>query len=364
MYNKYPSSYIPILRMYNSHILNPAHSFESVASSLFGVQSQIFNASAIAFAVRTEQKTFSQFKHTLNTLRLIRLWGIRTTIHIYHPNDWCSLLSHLSVANNWYKTKMEADGIDIDGIGDKVLNIIKNVDYFDRNFLKNKGIDKKYLGAWGDLLIELNNRGYIFHYINPTNRNKLFGNVQVVFGKKIESAEQLSDVKKKLALKYFRAYAPATLYDFKHWLGITVRESDDYFCSIKEKLISVRCGCKEYYIELGSQNTLDRIFQIYADDSNYYLLPKFDPLLLAYHDKSWIIEENLRNKIWKVAGQVEGIILQHGKAIATWRYKLKNKVIDFEISPFCRRFSVKNMEKAAHKIACFFERSIGTITLT
>ena len=113
MLEKYSLSYIYRMRLYNSYVSNPADSFETVASSLFGVQSQVPYASAIAFTVRTEGKTFSQFSEALSSLRLIRLWGLRTTLHFYCRDDWDILLSLLSSTKSWYEKKMLKQGIDI-----------------------------------------------------------------------------------------------------------------------------------------------------------------------------------------------------------------------------------------------------------
>ena len=141
MLEKYSLSHIYCMRLYNSYVSNPTYSFETVASSLFGVQSQVPHASAIAFAVRTEGKTFSQFSEALNSLRLIRLWGPRTTLHFYCRDDWDILLSQLSSTKSWYEKKMLKQGIDIAPMINQVLDIIRDKNYFDRNYLIQNGID-------------------------------------------------------------------------------------------------------------------------------------------------------------------------------------------------------------------------------
>jgi hypothetical protein len=364
MHNEYPASYLHTIRLHNSHILSPANSFEIVASKLFGVQSQVFNASAIAFAIRTQQQTYSQFIYELDTLQLIRLWGIRATLHIYYKDDWKYLLSFLSTRSNWFTSKMAANGVDINCMVNKVLDIIKGMDYFDRDVLINGGIDVGYLGPWGDLLIELNNRGHIFRRTNSGKKNNLFGNTWVVLKQEIKRVAQSAKTKRKIALNFFRAYAPATNRDFSHWLGITMRESQEYLRLIENELATVKCMDKEYYIEATNLKMFDRIYCDQSNDKEYHLLPKFDPLLLAYHDKTWIVGKYSHRRVWRVAGHVEGVILRSGKAIATWRYRLTRKEINFEVSPFDRRFSIKGMEKNCRRIAFFFERPIGTITLT
>ena len=51
MLDNYPLAYLVINRLYNSHVLNRLDRFEDVAKSLFGVQAQIANASAMDYSV-------------------------------------------------------------------------------------------------------------------------------------------------------------------------------------------------------------------------------------------------------------------------------------------------------------------------
>lgn len=360
MIDGYSSLYVPIVRLYNSCVLNPQDSFNRISALLFGVQSQVFSASAIAFAVRTKDLNFEQLKQDLDSLELVRLWGLRTTIHIYHSNDWNALLSFVSQKDNWYKNKMKRAGIDIDDNVKKALESIRDIDYFNRTTLIKLGIDAEQIGPWGDLLIELNNRGYIFHYNIPNN---FFGNTQVVLGKKIEVPKWSDDLKKELIFRFFHAYAPATIRDFSHWCGITIHEAEEYFQLIKNRMTTIMCGNKEYYIEVEQKEAYKCIYLNYHDDAIYILLPKFDPLLLAYHDKSWIVENQFMSRVWRVAGHVDGVVLQYGKAIATWRYKIKAKKMYFEVYPFQSGFSLKLMEKSCEKIAIFLQKHIESIVI-
>lgn len=363
MNNQYPPLYLSIVRLYNSCILNPTDSFNKVAALLFGVQSQIFNASAIAFATRTKDLDFEQFMQELNLFELVRLWGIRTTIHIYHPSDWNILLSYLFQRGNWYKNKMIKAGIDVDSSVKEVVKIIHGIDYFNRDILIKSGISASQIGPWGDLLIELNNRGHIFHYNMPKSQKKFFGNTQAVLGNKISIPKWSDELKKEFTRRFFHAYAPATIRDFSHWCGNTLHEAENYFQLVKSDMTTVMCGNKEYYIEAGQKDAYENVFLKYLNDMTYILLPKFDPLLLAYHDKSWIVEQEFMSRVWRAAGHVEGVVLQHGKSIATWRYKIKAKEICFEVYPFRPCFSLKHMERSCEQVAQFFKKPIGGISI-
>lgn len=359
----YPSKYVSIIRLYNSHVLNPADNLNVVVHSLFGVQSQIFNASAVALYVRMKKIFISDIKEKLKTMEFVRLWGQRTTIHIYCKEDWPLLLSFLSTTINWYTLMIKKSEKNIEELTASALKVIYDKPYFSRKDLIAEGIDPADIGAWGDLLIELSNRGYIYHYFNPEKNEKLFGNTQTIFGHKIQTPSFSLELKEEIILRFFRAYAPATVKDFSHWIGITLNEAKEYFSLVQDKLLLVQCEDKEYYIEKKSNEKYEQIFKQYINDSKYILLPKFDPLLLAYSDKTWITEKNNWEKIWKKAGHVEGVILQYGRAIATWRYLLKSKDIHFEVYPIEKSVSLDEIQKNFNDFAAFFGRPLGKITI-
>ncbi len=116
--------------------------------------------------------------------------------------------------------------------------------------------------------------------------------------------------------RYLKNYGPATLDDFSHWSGLnkTVVEKELKTDHIK----ALEYNEKIYYYT-------DQI----AGEVEYpIILSKFDPLLVAYKDKSWILEELDSKVVWKKAGQVEAVILDKSGIIATWRMKCtQNKVV-------------------------------------
>lgn len=141
------------------------------------------------------------------------------------------------------------------------------------------------------------------------------------------------DTKKEIASRFFSAYAPATSGDLAHWLGITVREAKEYIKLAEDKLRIIECGGKEYYIE-SSSTAASRLLCGHMNSDDCYLLPQFDPLLLAYRDKSWLADKSLQKRIWRTAGHVEGVVLQREQPAATWRYKLTDKKLDLNLRHF------------------------------
>lgn len=366
MHDNYPLAYLVINRLYNSHVLNRLDTFEDVAKSLFGVQAQIANASAIAYSIRVNDSQYSSYLEAFQNMKLIRLWGIRTTLHSYCFDDWSTVLSQISTAENWFSKKMKKQGINVENLIEQAKDIMDDVDYFDRDYLINGGISEKYLGPWGDLLIELNNRGYICHVVSDGSKRKSFKNMKKHFdGCKNRVPQINNSMKLEIAIRYFGAYGPATIRDFAHWLGCSVGQADSYANLLSKELCTVTCADQSYYALKKDCERYEQIYREFRKSSQCWLLPKFDPLLLAYNDKKWIVEEKFQKDIWKIAGHVEGVVVQNWKAVATWKYILKGATIDFNIVLFENRpINRSSLYKRCAEIAKFRACRMGSITIT
>ena len=366
MSNRYPMDYLVISRMANAHILEKADSFVEVARDLFGVQAQIQNAAAIAYCLRLQNGTISQYFKQYEQMKLVRLWGIRTTLHSYCYEDWNLVLSQVSLADNWFRKKMIKQGCDLEPLVQRAVSCLQGIDVFDRDYLIQKGIPAEYLGPWGDFLIELNNRGIICHNTSNDIHKKKFINATkyVSFNTNTINLHQEKE-KKEIARRYFGAFSPATIKDFAHWLGCTITQAKSYLALIQEELIEVECNGKRYYILNIMKTRISSVYEKYKDNSECWLLSKFDPLLLAYDDKSWIVDSQYQNSVWKSAGHVEGVIVKNWKAIGTWKYSLRKGHIGFELFPFCKSIEPIDLYlfEKFKSIACYMECNLDYIRM-
>ena len=86
------------------------------------------------------------------------------------------------------------------------------------------------------------------------------------------------------------------------------------------------------------------------------MLGKFDPLLLAYNDKSWIVNDELKSRIWRKAGHISATIVEGGKACATWDYRITTNGLHITITKFRNsRLAINKMKKHFFKIANLYE---------
>src|SRR5205085_761551 len=124
-------------------------------------------------------------------------------------------------------------------------------------------------------------------------------------------------------------YGPATFADFAYWTQGSIIKAKRAWQQVLPELTEV---------EVKDQNTPHYIY----GETNWHttkrspvrLLPKFDPLVMGHKDKSLFLDANLKDRVFRKAGQVEATVLADLKLRGTWRTIRKGKVLRFEIEPF------------------------------
>lgn len=90
---------------------------------------------------------------------------------------------------------------------------------------------------------------------------------------------------------------------------------------------------------------------------NIRLLPGFDPYLLGHTDKSHLVSDAPYKKVYRKAGWISAVVLDKGRAAATWSYKQQGSKVILTVEPFTS-FS-DNDYAQIEEIAADFGRFLG-----
>ncbi len=154
----------------------------------------------------------------------------------------------------------------------------------------------------------------------------------------------------ELLRRYLAAYGPATAADFTFWTGLKMTEFKIASREIADQLVSVHvAGLKAPRLALRDDMPK-------TDDSEQpgvRLLAKFDPLILAHKDKSLFMSPELKPRVFRIAGQVEAVVLIGAQAAGTWRLERKSSRTIFTIEPFRAygKREIARIEREAERIA-------------
>ncbi|MFB7813663.1 winged helix DNA-binding domain-containing protein [Paenibacillus chitinolyticus] len=131
----------------------------------------------------------------------------------------------------------------------------------------------------------------------------------------------------EMLLRYLTAFGPATVQDMQVWSGLTrLREAVD---RLRPRLMTYR---DEHGSELFDVSGLP----LMDPDSLTPLrfLPEFDNMLLSYADRSRIIAEEHRSRVFTVNGIIRATVLVGGFVSGTWKVERSRGLATLVIEPF------------------------------
>lgn len=318
------------LRLKNNGIMcNFDNAYECI-SLLHGIQSQYDLYAYIALINRV--KKFNWEEIVLNE-NIVKSWGQRVTLHINTKENMFINRAVFTLRDNWIKKKVKKLGGSIEEIVKQISYATYDNEYFTKaeiqNKIKNSG--KAQMMQWGGVLAQASIEGYIFEVIDNDGDRKYSKIDKGFLNTKIDYEKAI----RNLIEKYIIAFGPVSEDDFAHWSGLRKKDFIKYWDLYKKKFecISVD-NILYYYRENNKYNKKNKII----------LLGKFDPLLLAYQDKTWLIEQEYLHKVWKKAGQVEGVLLVDNYFAGTWHCNQKNN-------------------KLCYYLKCIYKIDVNTIEL-
>ena len=324
------------MRLINNGVLNKFENVEDCIISLVGVQSQYYNYALISLYNRLRK---FDLKYLTDNKNIIKSWGQRTTLHLYHKKDYNMISFLYADKHNWIKKYAKYLDIDLNEYLELINVYMKENDIATKNEIENILPEKygKYIMQWSGLLIEATYQKIIYGIVNDKDE-KIY--------KKNDIEKNNIDINSLLE-RYFKYYGPATISDFLHWSGI--RKSD-----IIQEINNFILNNHYIYLENEKYYYIDKIPNIKKYKSNdYIVLGKFDPLLVSYNNKKWILNNYDSSIIWRKAGQIEGVIINSKGIIGTWHYILKNKKVVFNVNLLNNNINKNKLEKNFNLIAKF-----------
>ncbi len=263
--------------------------------------------------------------------KAIRIWYVRNTIFLMDRDCYDKAVYVNRLIDNWFHAMRIVTAQDEADL-QQIIDLCKERDFVLVDDLIAKGCNKSFIRVWSGAFIEMARRGYL----RSKYKNRL----------EINHAPLCTDFSLDDILRgFFDVYGPATLQDFKHWLGKTTPQVGDAFARIKGEYLLVNGKM------LLSPKDLPLLEQ--ARQIPLIITGKFDPICLSYQDKSWLLEKPFYSRVWGKAGIVEAVILEKGEIVATWR-KDKTGV---------RVYAIKKLTKTLQKkITVRFHKIFDTRT--
>ena len=170
--------------------------------------------------------------------------------------------------------------------------------------------------------------------------------------KRLMREESLAEI----ALRYFASHGPATLQDFVWWSGLPVRDARAAIEMNRERLAHEQIG--------GTSHWLPERSLVKGGHgggrggrARAHLLPPFDEFVVAYRDRSAVIDERFARRT-AAGGILKPVIVIDAHVIGTWSRTFGKNAVTVSIQPFGRLSGVDRsaIEAAVERYGSFLGR--------
>lgn len=318
-------------RLISQHVARPnSDDPAETVRRLGAVQAQDYLGALWAVGLRTLGATERSVERALAEARIVRTWPIRGTIHFVTPEDarWMlALLTPRVVRLGQARLR----GLDIDAAtlaaSEGVLSrALEGGRQLTRPELYAE-LERAGIAAGGQrglhILGQLSMAG-VLCFGARAGKQPTF----TLLDEWVPAAPPLprDEALASLALRYFSSHGPATLHDFVWWAGLTVSDARAGLAAAAEQLAHTTRDGRDYYA--APQRAADG-----ADD--LFLLPPFDEFLVAYRDRTAVLDPAHADKIVPGAnGIFNPIVVIGGRVVGTWRRELKPGRVALSVSGF------------------------------
>ena len=132
---------------------------------------------------------------------------------------------------------------------------------------------------------------------------------------------------RELILRYLAAFGPATIRDVQAWSGLV---------RLKEPVEALKPELRVFRDERGNEllDLPDAPLPPADTSAPARFVPEYDNLILSHADRSRVISDEYRSKVFLSAGRVRATFLVEGFVRGTWRIEKSRSVSTLVIEPF------------------------------
>lgn len=318
------------LRLHNQHVTQQTFDTSGdVVRYLGAVQAQDYLASLWAVGLRLPNATEADIERAIADREIIRTWPMRGTIHYIAPEDARWMLEFLTprvIARSAGRYR----ALELD---DHVFSHSRRV--LEKALQGGKPLTRgaiyKLLEAEGIVTAESRGLHILGHWAQKglicfgprAAKQPTF----VLLEKWVPKPRSLGreEALAELARRYFSSHGPATLQDFAWWSGLTVADA-------KVGLELVSSGF--------AHATLDGVTYWFIEttggisETAPQLLPFFDEFLVAYKDRSAVLEPSHTPKVNAGGGLLNPTVVLNGRVVGTWKRTFKKDTVFISLNLF------------------------------
>jgi hypothetical protein len=347
------------------HRLSPrqpnSRGFERIAADICGIHAQMLSAAELQLAARVEGLTPRRIQDALwKRHSLIKTWAMRGTLHLFSAEDFPLYAAAFRIRDHWRRPSwLKAFGVSdaemvaiIDGIGDVLGDgVARTREELAGEVASRVGAharEKLLADSWGALLKPAASGGVLAFGPNR-GRNVTFVRPDrwIEGWQDLEPGPSAGEILKR----FVHMHGPTRPENFAHWWGLARASAKRVWRSIEEDLAEVEVEGETAWVLAADATSIAATER----DHSIRLVPNFDAYLLAYHPRSSLVREGVRELIFRQQGWISPVVLVGGEASGIWELERKPGRAVVRVEPFGRlpAGGRKAIGEEADRIAAF-----------
>jgi Winged helix DNA-binding domain len=345
-------------RLTRHHLVEraPATDLLRVVSEICGLHAQLMSSAQLSVWARTDGLERDAVDGALWKRRaLVKLWGVRGTLHLLPARElgiWLSALG--TITNRGMTGHPEVDAL-TEAIGDALDGRVLSREELALEVEQRTGDPKlaEYVRfSWGSYLKPASFRGLLCFAPSDDGRAR-FTSPRSFVRRRIVVPDSVDGLR-EVARRFLSAYAPTTTENVGLWTG---------FGRARVKTMLAALGDEAVELEIDG----DRAWALAADvetiasaapPDTARLLPAFDPWVVGtarYLPAQ--LDPALKARVYRPQGWISPVVLVNGRMLGVWKHERKGRRLDVTIEPFGRlpRWARAQLEGEADRLAAFLE---------
>ena len=363
-----------VTRLYltKHHLLKKAkkNQLVKVVNDVCGLHAQALLTPYLSLRSRVENFENAQLDQALyNDKTMVKTWCMRGTLHVIPSEDlpiynkalkrmWFEHHGRYMRAPDWPSAEERKKVIH-----PRILEVLagepikrKELNAKVQLLLKNDALPyERIFSGWGGILKETAYEGLTVH-AQPCGIESCFARLDKWLPKINLNKVGEEEAQEKLLLKYLSGYGPASQQDFVLWSGVMAGDAKRAIENASSLLEEAEVeGVKgRFWMLKEDLKTADSINL--DEEIPVRLLPKFDSILLGHKDRSRIIRDEYKKRVFKPkVGDIAATILVNGQVAGTWKHKKAKTSLTVTLTPFRKltREELEEIEKEVEKLGKF-----------
>jgi hypothetical protein len=313
-------------------------SVPDVVRRLCGVQAQVASSADLAVRVRRRASRPGETARALADGRLIKTWAMRGTLHLLAVEDAGALLSLMSSGRSWEKPVWERYfGMTAKHWGVLRATVREALDgkVLTREELTAAVLAQRRLGhlgdalhsGWGTVLKPLAWQGDLC--FGPNRGGRVTFTRPEAASARWHGLPEPDEAAPVVIASYLRAYGPATIRNFGHWLSrgrVGARQIRTWFAALGDRLREVEVEGDRVYVLAEDLEELAAA----RPSAALRLLPGFDQYVLGPGtEDAHVLPTKRRTAVSRQSGWIAPIVVVGGVVRGTWSLDGEHVRIDW-----------------------------------